>query len=348
MVLYLLATVCLSWVGALLYLPLLRRGAPLQQKYFLYAVTAASLLFPLAMPPDTAAPKTLPFGAVMLTAPAPEAGLRQLCHCTSPDYSHRVQYRAQAWLNFLLDRSHGIALAIALVMGLVLLVGVGEMFFLRRLVRQSRSETRTLSGTSYTLLHPKKPHGAGAFWLGQPYIIWQQELDELTPEALGAVLEHELSHLAQRHTAERMALRLLQCAWIFNPVLYGLRRELHRLGECVADQRGASTLGSAQAYSRLLIAFTERQASWAVRGFKRGNLLRQRVAQLLAPTRLGRAAFLCALGSALLAQAALTPYIHHWLNEGIGRVRAYHSLYIQYPASSDLLYCPDCETVCEP
>lgn len=351
MIAFLLTTVCLSCAGFLLYLLLMRRASAAQQKGFLYTATLAAWIFPAFLwwqTPHIQQEKPVPFGAALLTAQPTEASLQQLCHCPAPNYGHRVQYRTHAWLNFLLDRT-GLLMGLLLAaMGVVVLIGIGEWLFLRRLLTRSQTASLTLLGSTYAVLYPSKPQGVGAFWLGKAWVVWQPELEGLAPEELHAILQHELSHIRQRHTAERFVLRLLQCAWFLNPAFYLLRRELHRIGECIADGHGATALGDPARYARLLVAFAQRKTAPVVQAFSRKPLLYRRVAYLLGPRRLGRVAFIVSVAICLGMNGLLGNFAYARFVRGIAQVQAYHTVYVQHPTRDTLLYCPDCETVCEP
>ena len=106
---------------------------------------------------------------------------------------------------------------------------------------------------------PVKKEGFSLFMTKEPgapfsflrAIFWHDGLDAESVEGR-QILRHELVHVRQRHTLDLLLLRLLLIVFWFNPVLYGVYRELRTIHEFEAD-RDASAGGDRFAYAELLV-----------------------------------------------------------------------------------------------
>ena len=350
MIAYLLTSSLLSWIGLGLYWLMMRRRATLsQQRHALHLMVVGSLLLPLLVPTHVR-PKLSPVSKVAplsFGSPLDHSSLQQYCRCEHPNYAHRIRYRANAHYHFLLAYKHWLGYAVLIAVARVLLLFAGQMGYLMRLIRRSAHADLWLDGRHYTLLTPPQAIGIGAFWLGQPYIIWQEPLAKLTAAEQAAIFGHERSHLRQGNTIEKALLRLLQCLWWFNPAFYLMRKELELLSEFIADRKGSQHLGGIKPYASLLLKLKQCQSPPAASALT-GGVLRLRVEQLVQPQR--EHPRLGWLGSGLLIalQLSLVSPLAASIDDTIYQLRTYQEIYEHAPTSPEVIYCPDCETVCTP
>ncbi|GAB4404486.1 MAG: hypothetical protein OHK0039_04690 [Bacteroidia bacterium] len=345
MIHYLLMSSLLSWVGGLGYL-LLRGRTPLHlRKQVLLLTIGGSLLLPLLLAPAEPQRRAPAASAAFGRAIDPQA-LRTYCRCENPDYTHRLRYRTNAGYNLLLDHKRAFAWGIFGAMGLVLLRFGLQLGYLRYLLRQGRTERIEIDGQACWLLYTRHRYGVGTFWLGRPYIIWQDALADLSADERLAVFRHEWAHLRHRDTLLQVGLQLLHCLWLLNPAFYFVRRELRLLSECLADEAGATALPSRQAYARLLLKVGAAPRLPLAQALRSG-LLRARVKRLLRtePVPVRRWLWVPVLLVQVLLAAPLSAHIAQTLDN----LRTYEAIHQKVdPHTGEAYYCPDCETVCLP
>ena len=351
MIQYLFTSALLAVIGWILYLLMVRRRASLpQRKWFIYATILTSMLLPATVSPiqpeidffveESINP--LAFGQGQIN----EMHLQQYCRCDQPNYSHRIQYRANAFYYFLFEYKGWFYLALGLAILGVLAKLLLQLTYLRSLVRSSRIESHALDGEAFKLLYPSKAIGVGAFQLGQPYIIWQAEMAELSEAEKRAIFHHELSHLKQRNTLEKALLRILQCWWFFHPVFYYFRRELELISECLADRAGATALPHPRQYAELLLRLKSQQFVSLVQHF-RASVLKIRIQTLLVETpRKGKLAIV-AFALLLAMQIGLVSPLAAQVSDTLFRLQTYEEIYHKVsPETQEAVYCTDCDTVC--
>ncbi|MEM6260998.1 MAG: M56 family metallopeptidase [Bacteroidota bacterium] len=345
----LITSVLLSWAGAILYVCWVRQyGSLWQRKGFIYLVIVSSLLAPvLSGPPPVApapSPAATPFG---LFKPVDEHALQHYCRCEQPNYTHRITYRANGWYNALLDQKPLLKGLLLLAMALVVGRFLVQYLFLWRLVRRGRHESLTLGDTTYTLLHFPEAANVGAFQLDKPYIIWQKEMEQLSPEQQQAIWEHELSHIRQMNTLEKICLSMLQVFWLLNPAFYLFRKELDLLSELVADQHAASIMGSKKAYANLLLQFKSHQLYPGVSHLK-GSSLSRRIHHLIKGTSKPRKRAWGPFLVLVVLQFQATGWLQGQVQLQLEELETYEVIYQEHPQEHELMYCPDCHSACYP
>ncbi|MEL6134446.1 MAG: M56 family metallopeptidase [Bacteroidota bacterium] len=347
MITYLTATTLLSWIGWLLFIGLVRNKASFQQqKLFIYGVLVLSLSLPLIMargPLFHPHPEVKPMGWVHAIDPV---ALQTYCKCESPDYTHRIHYRANAAYQFLFTYKQTLLWIVLIAIGGVLIHFGLQLRYLQRLIKHSRKVIQTLDGQSFYLLYPSENHAVGAFGFRHKYIIWQENLSELSQAEQEAIFRHELSHLRQYNTLEKFILRVIQCLWILNPAFYLLRKELHLLSECLADQATLPHM-SPKSYAQLLIRVQEGLLSPLTAHLK-GSELSVRIHRLIQPHQPSRLAFPLGFVLLLSTQLFLVQPVVSNVSQTLDELQTYEKIYHQTPDSEEAIYCTDCETVCTP
>ena len=145
--------------------------------------------------------------------------------------------------------------------GLLLVYLGGVAFLLGKLtleLGQLWRSTRRLarkSGPDYTLVHT---HGGLPTSSFGRFIFWDETLT-LSPAEASQVLRHELTHVRQGHTYDRLLLELLRAALWFNPFVHCCARALMLTHEFLADDaalryaaEAAPAFAPAHSYTHLL------------------------------------------------------------------------------------------------
>ncbi len=351
MLTYLLISAGLSVVGWLVYILLLRNfGSPWQRKRYLYVLVLASLALPLCVdfgliPQFKPSPRV---EALAPVEPMNHGELQQFCRCENPEMGHRFHYRTNATYNWLLLHKQWMGYGILGAMGLALLFFLVQIGYLYYLVWKGTQSEKVIGEKKVYLLTPHRPHAIGAFWLGRPFVIWSTELDQMAEEERLAILKHELSHLEQGNTLEKAALRLIQCLWFFNPVLYRLFHELELISELIADRAGQEAMPSLKAYAQLLLKVQQQGMTPLVSGLS-GSILRQRVEALLNPAEdYGSRRYYGSLFLVMMLQVMLVTPLTAEVTAAIARLQDYEKVYHQAPEAEDVIFCTDCESICTP
>lgn len=285
---YVISSLLLSWIGWGVYL-LMRwvHPRPLARRRMVWLVLASSLLIPLTAPfaeyagtYDHPAQAQAEFQTSSAVIPPAGQSLHEFCHCTQPETSDVILYQASRFYDVLLANAGWIGLVLlicTLFFTLRYLLGLRQLM---RLVRRQPASPLDLAGQRVWCIRGQGDLAAGALWLGRSYIFWHPSLDQLPREEQQAILLHELSHLRQRNTLEKLFLSLLQGIWFMNPIWYFFSRELETLSEYVADEFAAGQLQSRKRYAGLLLRVKSGQALAMAHLFK-GGQLRKRIERIL-------------------------------------------------------------------
>jgi TonB-dependent SusC/RagA subfamily outer membrane receptor len=83
------------------------------------------------------------------------------------------------------------------------------------------------------------------------YIFWNAEIDIQTP-AGKQILQHELTHVKQYHSIDKIGIQLNLIAGWFNPFFWLLRKELDMIHEFIADKKSVEN-GDAASLAQMLL-----------------------------------------------------------------------------------------------
>jgi len=83
------------------------------------------------------------------------------------------------------------------------------------------------------------------------YIFWNAEIDIQTP-AGKQILQHELTHVKQYHTIDKILIQLNLIAGWFNPFFWLLKKELDMIHEFIADKKSVEN-GDAASLAQMLL-----------------------------------------------------------------------------------------------
>ncbi|MEO0471286.1 MAG: M56 family metallopeptidase [Bacteroidota bacterium] len=347
MIQYLIVSALLSILGVGLYLTLIRnRTSYAIQKGFLYLSILSSLILPAFFQPVLQPhPTVKAFG---LGSHIPQEHLQDFCQCKNPDYSHRVMYQANGFYNWFFAHKIWFRAALGLAISLVFLRLILQIWYLKRLVRRSPHHWVPFGEDGFFLLFPDQDLSIGAFSLGKNFVIWQEQLAQLSESEKNAVFRHELSHLKQFNTLEKGLLRMLQCFWFANPAFYFFRKELDLLSECIADQAGAQEMPNPQSYARLLLSLKSGQNPMLVQGIG-GSILKKRVSRLLRKRPVSSSIPWMAFPLLLILQIVIASPLSAQVSDTLKQFQTYETIYHKIdPGTEEAVYCQDCETVCRP
>ncbi|MCW3123047.1 MAG: hypothetical protein JWQ38_2539 [Flavipsychrobacter sp.] len=136
----------------------------------------------------------------------------------------------------------GIAAAgISMILLVILLV---RIVLVRRMCRQQ--PTMQLSGINLVLTDsPKAPF---AFL---KYLFWKKSIP-LNSEAGQLIFRHELIHIKQGHTYDKLVCQALTCIFWFNPFYWMIQKELNMVHEFIADEYAVGN-GDTEAFAMMLL-----------------------------------------------------------------------------------------------
>lgn len=83
------------------------------------------------------------------------------------------------------------------------------------------------------------------------YIFWNAEIDIQTP-AGKQILQHELTHVKQYHSIDKIVMQLILIVGWFNPFFWLLRKELDMIHEFIADKKSVEN-GDAASLAQMLL-----------------------------------------------------------------------------------------------
>ncbi|UYQ91568.1 M56 family metallopeptidase [Chitinophaga horti] len=83
------------------------------------------------------------------------------------------------------------------------------------------------------------------------YIFWNRETSLESPEGQ-QILQHELAHLTERHSVDKLLLEIITALCWVNPFFHLAKRELALIHEFIADKKAAAN-GEVAAYARTIL-----------------------------------------------------------------------------------------------
>ncbi|NCI48111.1 N-acetylmuramoyl-L-alanine amidase [Sediminibacterium soli] len=95
------------------------------------------------------------------------------------------------------------------------------------------------------------------------YIFWNEEID-IRSEAGRQILQHELTHVKQKHSVDKIFMQLVLAAGWFNPFFWLIRKEMEMIHEFIADKKAVAD-GDTAALANMLLtaAYPQQQFSLA-------------------------------------------------------------------------------------
>lgn len=134
-----------------------------------------------------------------------------------------------------------IAGAISLLLLGILLFRVTRLLFLC-----SRSASTKIEGADLIITdHPNAP------FTFLNYLVWNRTMS-MNTEIGSLIVRHELTHIAQRHTYDKLFCQALTCVFWFNPFYWLIQKELSLVHEFIADEQ-AVTDRDTETFSLMLL-----------------------------------------------------------------------------------------------
>jgi len=129
----------------------------------------------------------------------------------------------------------------------VLLIGMLRAFF--RLFQLLRKHSCKNVGDVYLILTQARGTPFSFF----RYIFWNEEID-LRSEAGKQILQHELTHVQQKHSIDKVCIQSMLVAGWFNPFFWLLKKEMNMIHEFIADKKAVNNGDTASLAQMLLTA----------------------------------------------------------------------------------------------
>ncbi|GAB3351752.1 hypothetical protein GCM10027566_10460 [Arachidicoccus ginsenosidivorans] len=83
-------------------------------------------------------------------------------------------------------------------------------------------------------------------------LFWRKDI--LLSDSVGKqIYQHELAHIQQKHSLDKLLMQVLCAVFWMNPIYYYMQRELGLIHEFMADQKAVEE-GDAEAFARMLLA----------------------------------------------------------------------------------------------
>ncbi|HWI91284.1 MAG TPA: N-acetylmuramoyl-L-alanine amidase [Flavisolibacter sp.] len=86
------------------------------------------------------------------------------------------------------------------------------------------------------------------------FIFWNDEID-LKTETGKQIFQHELVHVKEKHTVDKLLMQLILVVFWCNPFFWFIRRELQLIHEFIADKKSVGEHGTAALASMILSSF---------------------------------------------------------------------------------------------
>lgn len=143
------------------------------------------------------------------------------------------------------DRRELVAYGIYFTVSAILLFALVRAFI--RLYRLLKANACKNVGDVYLILTQAKGTPFSFF----RYIFWNEEID-IRSEAGKQILQHELTHVRQKHSFDKLFIQVMLIGGWFNPFFWLLRREMEMIHEFIADKKAVSN-GDTAALAQMLL-----------------------------------------------------------------------------------------------
>jgi hypothetical protein len=94
------------------------------------------------------------------------------------------------------------------------------------------------------------------------YIFWNEEID-IRSEAGKQILQHELTHVQQKHSFDKLFIQVILIGGWFNPFFWLLRKEMDMIHEFIADKKAVNN-GDTAALAQMLLTAAYPQQQFAL------------------------------------------------------------------------------------
>lgn len=140
----------------------------------------------------------------------------------------------------------GILMMIYVLVGIVLLVGL-----IKSLIQiYSLLKTHSCKTVGDVFLIITKAKGAPFSFFR--YIFWHESID-LRSDAGKQMMQHELTHVQQKHSVDKIFMQLVLIAGWFNPFFWLINKEMEMIHEFIADKKAVAN-GDTSSLAQMLLA----------------------------------------------------------------------------------------------
>ncbi len=141
----------------------------------------------------------------------------------------------------------GSLLLIYSLVAIILLVGLIKSLF--QIYRLLKTHSCKSVGDVFLILTQAK----GAPFSFFKYIFWHESID-LKSDAGKQMMQHELAHVQQKHSFDKIFIQLVLIAGWFNPFFWAIKKEMEMIHEFIADKKAVANGDSASLAQMLLAA----------------------------------------------------------------------------------------------
>jgi N-acetylmuramoyl-L-alanine amidase len=106
------------------------------------------------------------------------------------------------------------------------------------------------------------------------YIFWNKDID-LQTETGRQIFKHELVHVKERHTLDKIFLQIVLIFFWMNPFFWLIRRELRMIHEFIADKKAVGEYGASALASMILTAVYPRHSFTIANHFFQSSIKRR-------------------------------------------------------------------------
>lgn len=132
---------------------------------------------------------------------------------------------------------------------------------------------KAIAKNGYHLINTEGERPTASF---MQYLFWDNSVD-LKPQDAHKILQHELTHIKEKHSYDLLFMEILQIAFWFHPLVYRYKKELQKQHEFIAD---ASVINNENlnSYTQLIVQrlFTELNLN-LVHSFNNSSLIKNRI-----------------------------------------------------------------------
>lgn len=156
------------------------------------------------------------------------------------EYVREVNARPQPWVTaeLISIAAYGLVSAVTLVFFLMAL----------RKIHQMIRRNEAIAIDDFYFLNTTEPGTPFSYFR---FLLWNREI-ALDSDSGQRILEHELVHIREKHSWDKLFVQLVLVLFWINPFFWLIRRELNLVHEFIADQKTVRQ-GDAQAFARLLL-----------------------------------------------------------------------------------------------
>ena len=137
-------------------------------------------------------------------------------------------------------------------------------------------EKKTIVKNNYHLINTEGERPTASF---MNYLFWDNSV-KLQPQDAHKILQHELTHIKDKHSYDLLFMEILQIVFWFLPLVYLYKKELQKQHEFIADA-SVMTSSAGNSYTQLIVQrlFTELNLN-LVHSFNNSSLIKNRIAML--------------------------------------------------------------------